>query len=153
MGNLTHIAGLWAEHLQLTLRWYVKKKNERFMRFEWNMQEESLQGDFWTDEVLEPVERPAPSWSWLAISVYKFFKVGFLFGESDRIIDVDEVYFLAKSQLDPPESRWDDVYRAAARVGQPEHEVSEKIGDGNTYSDFDESCIEILAYANPIDSD
>ncbi|KAH9878008.1 hypothetical protein J1614_003225 [Plenodomus biglobosus] len=139
MGKLTYLAGLWVEMLPLCLLWCVQKKMDIILRTEYGLPRGTLKEEIWTDEKLEEVEQLAPSWSWFALPVYKYYEVGFLFGD-------DEVFLRAKSYAEPPLACWDDIYWAEGEGVGWEDGASVKEGRSNAFFDFSESYIQLTAY-------
>lgn len=145
MGKLTYVAGLWLELLPLCLLWFVEGKLTIFLHTEYRLLGgEKLNDQHKTDEVVEPVTLKAPSWSWFSLPVYKFFRVGFWFGD-------DEMYIRAKSHLEPPQVCWDDIYWAEGEVYEyGDYEGTQQTDDKSAFFDFSDARITLTAYVLPV---
>lgn len=103
--GLTYRAGVWDELMPLSLLWRVDRKLEVLVRRENGLPDGGFPHEIWSAEVLEEVVQAAPSWSWFAVPVYRFFQVRFMF-------DDDELYVRAKSYRNPPLVYFDEIFWA-----------------------------------------
>lgn len=105
LSSLAYLAGLWWEYLPLQLLWFVEQKPAALVRGQYP--ETFKRGDEvkYTSDVVEVEVDEAPSWSWFAAPIYKFFRVGFLFND-------DEPAARKRSIQMPEKAGWEDIYVA-----------------------------------------
>jgi hypothetical protein len=127
LGELTYLAGTWAELFPLCLAWYVDRKKEATVRRAGNTVLRGGTIDYPVSET-EEVVNPAPSWSQFKMPIYTHHQTYFALND-------DEVFLRKKSWDKEPRVCWDDIYWPNLEsIHFPNHEVN-KIPD-SAYSNF-----------------
>lgn len=102
LGELTYLAGAWAELFPLCLAWYVDRKGEATVRWAGDT---VLNGGTieYPVSVSEEVMHPAPSWSQFKVPIYTHHQTYFA-------LNNDEVFLRKKSCDEELRVCWDDIY-------------------------------------------
>jgi hypothetical protein len=104
MGNLTYLAGAWAEFFPLCALWYVNRKSSATVWFEGPVVHPGETVTY-PIAVHEAVVQNAPSWSQFSVPIYTHHQTFFIFND-------DEVFVRSKSFEVVPRVYWNDIHWA-----------------------------------------
>lgn len=107
LSSLTYLAGLWWEYMPIQLLWFVEQKSPALVRGQYSDMFKPGDEVTYTPEILEVGVSEAPSWSWFAAPIYKYFQVGCLLKDEERAAKKRSIEL-------PSKAGWQDVYVAEA---------------------------------------